>query len=193
MDGLDLSLNATTGDLISTVHHVTIGTRAPSHPRGDQGSRPTSPNPYGGAPSSAAVASPEYHGSARWSPRRMTNRSYSLTRRKRNGWGQTHWRLGDGCSCPQAARILRPRQTTARNCRYSDGLQSPWMSPQRTRPRCEDLDPTLAPNRHAIRERRGGIETTEHHRRTNTDAPGSPFGWHCPKRFPQGSTSVPGW
>jgi hypothetical protein len=32
----------------------------------------------------------EYPGSARWSPRRTMNRSYTLTRRKRNGWGQTH-------------------------------------------------------------------------------------------------------
>jgi hypothetical protein len=44
MDGLDLSFNATTRDLISNVHHVTIGTRAHSHPRGDNWSRPTSPN-----------------------------------------------------------------------------------------------------------------------------------------------------
>jgi hypothetical protein len=43
MDGLDLSFNATTGDLISTIHHVTIGTRAHSHPRGINGPDPPRP------------------------------------------------------------------------------------------------------------------------------------------------------
>jgi hypothetical protein len=98
---------------------------------------------------------------------------------------EIRWRLSLSTSCSD----LQPRQATARICRWSDGLRSPWMSPPRARPRSEGLDPTLAPNHRQIREQRGGFLALSFFPQISLCNPTSTWRWLQPGG--QGAADVP--